>query len=114
MEFKDAISTRRSVNFFDSQKPVSQKLLKELVETAALSPSGFNLQPWSLIVLRSQEDKMRLRKLAWDQPKVSEAPVTLILLADRNGWEKGHSFVEKNFKEMVKTGIMQEEKYDWL
>ena len=48
MKFKDVISTRRAVNFFDSQKPVSHELLKELVETAALSPSGFNLQPWSL------------------------------------------------------------------
>jgi len=114
MEFRDVISKRRAVNFFDSQKPVSHELLKELVETAALSPSGFNLQPWSLIVLREQEEKMRLRKLAWNQPKVSEAPVTLIMLADRNGWEKGHPFVEKNFKEMVKTGSMKEEQYDWL
>lgn len=38
MEFKDAISKRRAVNFFDSQKPVSHELLKELVETAAFGP----------------------------------------------------------------------------
>ena len=114
MEFKDVITKRRAVNFFDPDKPVSQELLRKMVETAALSPSGFNLQPWSLMVLRDQEEKMRLRKLAWDQPKVSEAPVTLIVLADRDGWKQGHPFFEKNFKEMVKSGSMKEEQYEWF
>ncbi|MDY6879453.1 MAG: nitroreductase family protein [Desulfatiglans sp.] len=114
MEFKDVITKRRAVNFFDPDKPVSQELLRKMVETAALSPSGFNLQPWSLMVLRDQEEKMRLRKLAWDQPKVSEAPVTLIVLADRDGWKQGHPFFEKNFKEMVESGSMKKEQYEWF
>ena len=114
MDFKDVINERRAVNFFDQEKPVSDDLLKELVEMAAKVPSGFNLQPWSLIVLKDEAEKMRLRKLAWDQPKVSEAPITLIVLADRDGWKKGHPFFEKNFKEMVSSGSMKEDQYDWF
>ncbi|SPD74668.1 conserved hypothetical protein [uncultured Desulfobacterium sp.] len=114
MDFKDVVNERRAVNFFDSNKPVSDQLLREMVEMAAKVPSSFNLQPWSVMILRDPEEKMRLRKLAWDQPKVSEAPVVLIVLADRDGWKKGHPFVEKNFKEMVKAGSMSEVQYDWF
>jgi nitroreductase len=114
MDFKDVITQRRAVNFFDTEKNVSDALLKELVETAAKTPSGFNLQPWSLIVLRNKEEKMKLQQLAWNQPKVSEAPVTLIVLADREGWKAGHPFAEKNFREMVKAGSMTEEQHQWF
>ena len=114
MDFKDVITERRAVNFFDRQKPVPDHLIMEMVEAATRAPSSFNLQPWNLIILKTPEEKMRLRKLAWDQPKVSEAPVVFIVLADRDGWKKGHTIVEKNFREMVKAGSMKEEQYDWF
>ena len=114
MDFIDVINNRRAVNFFDPNKEVTDETLKEIIETAAKVPSSFNLQPWSLIILRDHEEKMRLQSMAWDQPKVSEAPVTLIVLADRDGWKEGHRFVEKNFKEMVKTGAMTEEQRQWF
>ena len=114
MDFKDIINKRRAVNFFDPEKPVSDEIIKEMVEMASKVPSSFNLQPWSLMIIKDPEEKMRLRKLAWDQPKVSEAPVVFIVLADRDGWKKGHPFLEKNFKEMVKSGNMAEKQYDWF
>jgi nitroreductase len=114
MDFKDVILKRRAVNFFDPKKPVPDSLIKQMIEMAAQAPSSFNLQPWSLIILKTPEEKMRLRKLAWNQPKVSEAPVVFICLADRAGWKKGHPFVEKNFQEMVKAGDMKEEKHEWF
>ena len=114
MDFKDVIIKRRAINFFDPQKPVQDNLIREMIEMATQAPSSFNLQPWSLIILKTPEEKMRLRKLTWDQPKVSEAPVVFIVLADRNGWKKGHSFVEKDFREMVKAGIMIEGQHDWF
>jgi len=114
MDFKDVILKRRAVNFFDPKKPVPDNLIKEMIEMAAQAPSSFNLQPWSLIILKTPEEKMRLRKLAWNQPKVSEAPVIFIVLADRTGWKKGHPLVEKNFREMVKAGAMKEEQHDWF
>ena len=114
MDFKEVTDKRRAVNFFDTEKTVSDELIREMIEMAAKAPSSFNLQPWSLIILREPEDKMRLRKVAWDQPKVSEAPVVLIVLADRDGWKEGHKFVERNFQEMVKAGGMGEDQHDWF
>ncbi|NOY68739.1 MAG: nitroreductase family protein [Deltaproteobacteria bacterium] len=114
MDFKEVVNTRRAVNLFDPEKSVEQSILRELVETAASAPSGFNFQPWSLIVLEDKEEKLRLQKHAMDQPKVSQAPVCLILLADTQGWMAGNRFADRNFDEMVKTGAMREEKRDWF
>jgi nitroreductase len=114
MDFQDVINQRRAVNFFDPEKDVPDALLKSMVEMAARAPSGFNLQPWSLIILKDMDDKMRLRKLAWNQPKVSEAPVVFIVLADRNAWQEGHEFFEKGFKKMIQEGSMKEEQRQWF
>lgn len=114
MTVADVMKNRRAVNFFDTKKEVPQSLLVELVEMAALAPSGFNLQPWRLLVITAAAEKERLRKLAWDQPKVTEAPVVLVVLADRDGWKEGYPPVEKNFQEMIKTGAMTEDQRDWF
>lgn len=104
MDFQDVVESRRAINFFDPHKPVEVAVIRRIVEMAANSPSSFNLQPWSLMILTNPEDKQRLQKLAWDQPKVSEAPVVFIVLADRGAWTAGHPFVERNFEEMVRAG----------
>ena len=57
MEFKDVMKQRRAVNFFDPTKDVTDEQLKQIIETAALAPSGSNLQPWNVIVLRDKEKK---------------------------------------------------------
>ena len=56
------------------------------------------------MVLRDADTKEKLKALAWDQPKVVEAPVTLIVLADKDGWQEGHPTVEKNWQEMLDSG----------
>ena len=76
MNFQKLSQNRRSVNFFDPDRDVSQDLVRQMVEMAAASPSSFNLQPWNLIVLRDKDEKKRLKSLAWDQPKVVEAPAS--------------------------------------
>jgi len=112
MDLKRVMVERRAVNFFDPAKPVSDAELKKLVETASYTPSGFNLQPWQLIVVKSNDDKERLKAVAWGQPKITEAPIVLILLADRDGWKAGHPVVEKVWQNMVELGYMKPEERD--
>lgn len=66
------------------------------------------------MILREQAKKEKLKALAWDQPKIVEAPVVLIVLADQKGWQEGHATVEKNWQEMIKTGSMQPEQRQWF
>ncbi len=114
MDLKDVIEQRRAVNFFDPDRDVSPELLRQMIELAAKAPSGFNLQPWSLMILRDKERKERLKKHAWGQAKISEAPVTMIVLADTDGWKENHRFAEKDFNELLKSGEMTEERRGWF
>ena len=82
MELIEALKGRRAINYFDPHRPVPRETLEELLRLASLAPSSFNLQPWKVIVVDEPEVKRRLRKCAMDQPKVEEAPVVLILVAD--------------------------------
>lgn len=114
MDFKDILAKRRAVNFFDFEKEVNDMEIRSIIEKASQTPSSFNLQPWNVMIIRDSADKDKLRKLAMNQPKVTEAPVVLIFLADKNGWQQGHPTVEQNFREMVSAGDMNQEQYDWF
>jgi nitroreductase len=114
MNFEQIVSNRRAVNFFDPDKSIDPSLVEKMVELASKTPSSFNLQPWNLIVLTDKEDKLRLQKCAMNQPKVSEAPLTMIVLADNTGFKEGHETVEKVFQENIKAGLMTENQRDWF
>ena len=80
----DAITRRRATRRFDPARPLSEGLLKEILHRATFAPSGYNLQPWRFLVVREARNRQRLRACAFNQPKVAEAPVVVIVLGYRN------------------------------
>ncbi|MEW6740373.1 MAG: nitroreductase family protein [Nitrospirota bacterium] len=88
MDAIQAIKERRSINFFETGKDIPNDKLKEMLEIANLSPSSFNLQPWKVVVVKEPEKKKILKQCAFNQPKVEEASVVLILVADPNAMEE--------------------------
>lgn len=86
MNLKDIYEERRAVNNFNPKKPLPAGLLKEIIDLAVLAPSAFNLQPWRIIATTSPESKAKLHAVAFGQPKILDAPVTLILIGDREGY----------------------------
>lgn len=100
MDFKKVYEERRAINFFDPNRDISEELLKEIIDLSVLAPSAFNLQPWSIIAVKSKEAKEKLYKLSNNQPKVLEAPVTLIIVGDKNGYSKDNP-VWQEFRKVV-------------
>ncbi|MBX4269810.1 nitroreductase family protein [Clostridium estertheticum] len=86
MNLKEVYEGRRAINFFDTNKGVEAGLLKDIINLAVLAPSAFNLQPWEIIAVKSKAGKERLHKFA-AQPKILEAPVTLIIVGNKTGYE---------------------------
>jgi len=101
----EAIQERRSINFFDTERDVPDRLLKELLNTANLAPSSFNLQPWKVIAVKDRERKKVLRECAMNQPKVEEAPVVLIMVADPAALEENVDFMLTSWENLgyIKT-----------
>lgn len=85
-DVKTILEERRSVNFFDPERPLSPQTLKDIINLAVLAPSAFNLQPWRILVAKTPEAKQRVFNNAMHQPKVLEAPVTLAIIGDRKGF----------------------------
>ncbi len=115
MEVKQIFEERRSVNFFDTTKPLDDNMLKDIINLAVLAPSAFNLQPWEIIAVQSDSAKDKLLKQSNNQPKISEAPVTLIIIGDKNGFSEtnpewkslelllgGNSEMVKGYQEFAK------------
>lgn len=100
MDVIQAIKERRSINFFDSSKTISEDKLRELLKIANLSPSSFDLQPWEVIVVIDQDRKKILRKCAFDQPKIEEASAVLIIVADPKAVEKNLESVLDSWQEL--------------
>jgi len=82
------IKDRRSITFFDPNRDVPDEVLKEILSIAALAPSGYNLQPWEVIVVKSKDKKRKLREICYDQEKVEEASANIVVIANTNAGEE--------------------------
>ncbi|HOX28183.1 MAG TPA: nitroreductase family protein [bacterium] len=108
MDFSKTIESRRSVNFFDPAKDVDDALMRKIYDLAKLAPSSFNLQPWRAIIVRDPENKAKLQKCAFNQPKISQASCTLILIGDKKAYQKMDPIIDDN----IALGYMKEEMRD--
>ena len=70
MKVTEAVLQRSSIRAF-LQSPVSNELLRDLLEKSARAASGGNLQPWKIFVLnnKSLSDFLSFQE-KWDQPEV--------------------------------------------
>lgn len=89
-DLKEVYEERRSVNFFDSSKDLDDATLKKIIDLAVLAPSAFNLQPWEVIAVKSPKAKQRLYNVALQQPKILAAPVTLIMVGDKDAYTEAN------------------------
>ena len=83
----DILKGRKSIRRYSS-KPVSDALLRELIEVAERASTTGNMQLYSVIVTRSQEGKERLAPCHFNQPMIAGAPVVLTFCADYNRFSK--------------------------
>ena len=78
----EAIERQKTTNLYDASKSIPDDNIRELVRLATFSPTAFHLQNWRFIAVRSPEAKARLRAVAADQPKVTAAAVTFIMVGE--------------------------------
>ena len=98
----ECCASRSTTKLYDPAVTLSDDQLRELVGIATTAPTSFNLRNWRFIAVRTPEAKARLRAIAWDQPKITDAAVTFIIcrqLAD-------HSVLPARLASAVEAGIM--------
>lgn len=103
--FHAIIGERRATRHF-TDEPVPEEAITEILRDASQAPSGYNLQPWRFLVVREMENRRKLRAAAFDQEKITEAPVVIVALAPRNGWRER---IDEVFAEKVRRGALPAE-----
>lgn len=63
MDVKEAILKRRSIREFN-QNPISDDMIRELLESAMAAPSACNKRPWEFYVVKSKQLQDRLRTVS--------------------------------------------------
>lgn len=74
-------SERKSIRNFSS-RPVSDALLRDVLTRAMKAPTTGNMQLYSVIVSRGEEERRALAPLHFSQPAAAGAPVILTVCAD--------------------------------
>lgn len=77
MDLASLIRSRRSVRVFRVD-PIPEPLLRELVELANWAPSAGNLQARDFILVRDDETRRSLARIA-DQQELAQAPVDVVV-----------------------------------
>ena len=106
MTISEAIETRRSIPFFDPSVPIAKEEILRLSNLANLAPSSMNLQPWEYIVCSTPESKQTLRKVSYDQPKITDASAMLILLGNL----QHHLHADEVASSQIRNGYFGEER----
>ncbi|WP_010506330.1 nitroreductase family protein [Komagataeibacter europaeus] len=88
MDTLEAIQTRRAIRAYDPDHAISPAELHDLLAAARRAPSAFNIQHCRFVVVRDPALRRELRKVAWDQPDVTDASVLIVICADRDAWKK--------------------------
>ncbi len=87
----EAIEKRYSVRHYKDQ-PVEDDRLAEVLEAARLAPSGCNLQPWKLVVVRDRATIRSMVRAIGGQQFVEQAPVLVVACKNGEGYNIGHRY----------------------
>lgn len=80
MDAMEAILTRRSIRQYTAQ-PVSEELVKELLQAAMSTPSAGNQQDWQFVVVRSRQVLDDMGRVHSHAP-VQGAPLAILVCGD--------------------------------
>lgn len=105
------ISERRSITFFDPTRDVPDEVIKEILEISSTAPSGYNIQPWEVIVVKDKEKKKQLKDICYGQQKVEDASANIVFIANTKA---GFEHVDKVLDSWIDLGYIPAENRDAL
>ena len=83
METDECIKTRRSVRFYKDEVP-DNEILNKIISSAIYAPSGLNLQPWKIKILKDRDTIKKISDLCQKSRFAAQAPILLIVFLDRD------------------------------
>ncbi|MGN0177300.1 MAG: nitroreductase family protein [Methanobrevibacter sp.] len=108
-EFEEIINTRRSIRQYQD-KGVDDELILNILKSGMQAPgSRLGAEPWEFVVVKNKET---LKKLGEIKPRVTDAPVAIVLVANierafyKTVWQQDMGAVAENMLlEAVNLGL---------
>ncbi|WP_217628047.1 nitroreductase family protein [Nitrosospira sp. Nsp13] len=98
----ECILSRTAAKYYDPAATLSDDQIRELVRIGTTAPTSFHLQNWRFIAARTCEAKARLSPIAWNQPAITDAAVTFIVV----GQLADSSVIPERLAPLVEAGVM--------
>ncbi|MBX5170618.1 nitroreductase family protein [Rhizobium sp. NZLR1b] len=98
----ETILSRSAAKYYDATASLSDDQIRDLVRIGTSAPTSFHLQNWRFIAVRTPRAKAQLRPIAWNQPAITDAAVTFIII----GQLADASTVPERLSPVVEAGIM--------
>jgi len=80
-KMKNSLNWRYATKQYDSTKKLSDEQVNDVIEAINSAPTGYGLQPFKVIRVKSEDLRVKLREAAYGQPQVTDASDFLILAA---------------------------------
>jgi len=77
--FLEFLKNRRAIRSF-KEKKISDKEIEMILEAGRWAPSASNRQPWEFIVIKNEEKKQKLAKLARYGGFIADAPIVIAII----------------------------------
>ena len=111
MDFQKLVKARHAVKKFDGKK-IPTVDVKQIISTAALAPSGINVQSWHFVIVESDEARKALLEEVnpSNRPQVETAGAVIIIFADMNWKDRLHLIAERagvEFSDLERERFME-------
>lgn len=83
MEVYDAIRTVLAVRSYKN-KPVPREIVLRIIESARLTASSMNGQPWHFIIVEDSDMLKQLAALARTGPYIAQAPLAIVVAMEKS------------------------------
>ncbi len=98
MKFNELAKQRVSIRSYKS-KPVSKKMIDEILEAGRLAPTACNYQPFKFVVVQEKENLAALAE-GYPAPWFAEAPVVIAICTQPSNAWKRDKHDNKNFADI--------------
>ena len=112
MDAFEAVRTVLAVRAFQD-KPVPADVIQRIVDSAHLTASSRNGQPWHFIVVQDRDRLKRIAPLAKTGPYIAEAPVAIAVAYDKES-PFGVSDTSRAIQSMVLTAWAEGVGSNWV
>lgn len=90
MDFYKLIENRESIRDYDPNRKISDEVLNRILNAGRLAPSASNRQPWTFILVFSEEKLAEVRE-CYHREWFKQAPYILVTIGDRSkSWVRSY------------------------